>query len=238
MSTVDFRPASKNEQIEQRIRKTCRQVKSVDIFLTFTVLLTCLIGYLFLFALVDHWIFKGGVSPTIRKLFFFTGIGLGGFYTFYRLIPLFRYSVNPVYAAKILEAQRPTMKNSLINWIFLRRENPQEKNAPADIIRNRMIDGVTNRAVFDLQKVPEETVVDKSSIIHWGIALIIITVFFCLYAFLSPKNPFSSILRLAMPFSSIESPTRVKFREVTPGNAKVFQGEYVTVTANIDGVRK
>ena len=123
MSYVDYRQPTKTEVIEQRVKKTCRQVKQRDVFLTLTVLLTCAVTYFFLFALLDHWIFKGGVSQFVRQILFFGGLFTAAAYTIYRFLPLFRYSVNPIYAAKILEEHRPSMKNSLINWILLRRDN-------------------------------------------------------------------------------------------------------------------
>ena len=43
---------TKGEVIERRVQKTCRQVKQRDVFLTLTVLLTCVVAYFFLFVLL------------------------------------------------------------------------------------------------------------------------------------------------------------------------------------------
>lgn len=238
MSIVDYRQPNKGERIEQRVQETCRQVKRADIFLSLIVLLTCCIAYLFLFILLDHWCFKGGASTSFRIGMFALGLVAITLYSVRRLLPLFRYSVNPVYAAKMLESLRPTMKNSLINWIFLRKEHedhPELKNQ--NPLQSRIIDGVATRTLKDLDQVPEEMVVDRRPAVRWGLIFIALLGSICVYALLSPKSPFASLARFAFPFADISTPTRVRFLEIQPGDAKVFQGEHLTISAHVAGVR-
>ncbi len=239
MSYVDYKQPTKTDRIERRVKKTCRQVKQRDVFLTLTILLTCTIAYFFLFALLDHWVFKGGVSIFWRQLLFFGGLVSACLYAVLRLVPLLRYSINPLYAAKILEEHRPSMKNTLINWLLLRRDQEQRPTGtPQNPYQTRMLDGVATKTVRDLDEVPNEMVVDHAPIIRWGIGLVALVVVLCLYTLFSPKNPLSSFARLAMPFANISTPTRVRFIDITPGNATVPQGETTTISAHIDGVRK
>ncbi len=239
MSYVDYKQPTKTDLIERRVKKTCRQVKQRDVFLTLTVLLTCTIAYFFLFALLDHWVFKGGVSIFWRQILFFAGLIAACLYAVSRLVPLLRHSINPLYAAKILEEHRPSMKNTLINWLLLRRDQERRPTGTAqNPFQSRMLDGVATKAVRDLDEVPNEMVVDHAPIIRWGIGLVALVVVLCLYTLFSPKNPLGSFARLAMPFANISTPTRVRFLEITPGNATVAQGETTTISAHIDGVRK
>ena len=231
----NYKQQTKGDVIERRVQKTCQQVKHRDIFLTLTILVTCVVAYFFLFVLLDHWIFKGGVAPVWRQVFFFAGLTAAGIYAVYRFLPLLRYSINPLYAAKILEGHRPAMKNTLINWIFLRRDQTRSSQR---VLESRMIEGVAAKTVRDLDEIPAEMVVDHTPVIRWGIALIVLAVLLAFYTLFSPKNPFGSFARLAMPFSNISAQTRVRFLEITPGNATVMQGETATVTARIEGGRK
>ena len=237
MSSIEFRQPTKSDLIDLRLQKTSKEIKRADVFLTFTILFTCAVGYLFLFALLDHWCFKGGVSEPLRIALCLFGLVAGAGFALYRLLPLVLYSINPLYAAKILENHRPSMKNTLINWILLRRER-NELNRPLDPMQNRMLDGITSKAAYDVSQVPSEMLVDHTPIIRWGIALVVLVAILCIYTLFSPKNPIGSFARLVLPFSSIEAPTKVRFRDVLPGNSTVLQGETLTVSAIIDGVKK
>ncbi len=235
MNPLDYREPTKSERIEGRIDQTCREVKRTDLFLTLTVLLTCTVGYLFVFALLDHWCFREGVSPGLRVALFLLGAVFALGYLGLRLTPLLRYSVNPVYAAKVLEGRRSSMKNALINWVLLRKEETAQANKPVSPLRSRIVEGLTSRAANDLDRISGETIVDHTPIIRWLIVLAVLTGLLCLYSLLSPKNPLTSFLRLTVPFAGIETPTRVRFLEISPGNAELFQGETTTITARIEG---
>ncbi len=235
MNPLDYREPTKSERIEGRIDQTCREVKRTDLFLTLTVLLTCTVGYLFAFALLDHWCFRGGVSPGLRVALFLLGAVFALGYLGLRLTPLLRYSVNPVYAAKVLEGRRSSMKNALINWVLLRKEETAQANKSVSPLRSRIVEGLTSRAANDLDRISGETIVDHTPIIRWLIVLAVLTGLLCLYSLLSPKNPLTSFLRLTFPFAGIETPTRVRFLDISPGDAELFQGETTTITARIEG---
>lgn len=238
MSLADYR-TNKGERIDRRVQDTCSRLKRSEMFLTLIVFATAMIGYFFLFVLLDHWLLKGGASTLFRMLMFGTGVLLALGFLVWRLIPLLRYSVNPLYAAKVLEEKRPSIKNALINWLLLRKEfenRPELKNQSA--FQSRVFDGIATQSLKNLDQVPEETVVDHKPLFRWAIALIILIGVFCLYSLISPKSALHSFSRLVMPFSNISAPTRVRFLEITPGNASVYQGETATVTARIQGAGK
>ncbi len=61
---------------------------------------------------------------------------------------------------------------------------------------------------------------------------------FCLYLVLSPKSPLRSAARVLWPWSSVEAPTRVTIHDVQPGDATVFHGDSLTVSAEVAGLRR
>src|SRR3989304_825550 len=66
--------------IEDRILKTRRQVKGIDVATGLLTLLVCTITYLFLAALADHWLISGGLGFWGRFLVWAVLISAAGFY--------------------------------------------------------------------------------------------------------------------------------------------------------------
>ena len=94
------------------------------------------------------------------------------------------------------------------------------------------------RAAADLSKVRIETAVDRSHLVRLGWVLAAVLAVFIGDGLLSPKNPFRSAARVLWPWAAIEAPTRVTIREVLPGDARVFHGESVKISADIAGLRE
>ena len=109
--------------IEARIRKTQGYVKLVDLAGGLMTLLAGTLAYLLVFALVDHWLFSGGLGFAGRlTALCVLLIGLAG-YAAWQLLPVLVGHVNPVYAADAIEQAQPSLKNSLVNFLLL-RSNP------------------------------------------------------------------------------------------------------------------
>ena len=125
--------------------------------------------------------------------------------------------INPVFAAQTIEQGRPTLKNSLINFLLL-RSHPQDV---APVVYRAM----EHRAAADLLKVPVDHAVDRGRIVHLGCVLAAVVAVFALYLALSPKNPLVSAARVLWPWSSIPAPTRVHIEEVSPGDEVVFNDD-------------
>ena len=219
--------------VENHIESTSRLVRQVDIMLSILVVASMVFGGLFLAVIADHWLLKEGLSIPLRLGVFsalFAGVGC---YIYWRVVPLFRYSINPVFTADLIERDTPVFKNSLINWLLLRRERIDRADQPDNKISERMFDGVVQTAAANVQTVPEGHAVDLHKLIWSGTFFAFLLVLFIAYAAFSPKNPFISLLRVLIPVSSIERPQAARFVNVKPGNATILQGETITISAEV-----
>ena len=57
------------------------------------------------------------------------------------------------------------------------------------------------------------------------------------YKILSPKDPVQSVARVMAPWADIARASRVSIDDVRPGEAKIFQGDFVEVSAVLRGIR-
>ncbi len=214
--------------IEERLRRTRRQVKGVDITSGVMTLAAGTLAYLLAAAVVDHWLIAGGLDFWGRILLLFGLVGAGGTYFCFRLLPPLVHRINPVFAAQTIEQSRPTLKNSLINFLLMR--NHRQEVAPV------VYQALEHRAAADLSGVRIETAVDRARIVRLGSVLLAIVAVFALYVLLSPKSPLLSVERIIWPWSNVPAPTRVTIDEVHPGDAIAFHGDILTVTAEVHGL--
>ncbi len=219
--------------IVERINKTRRQVRTIELVTTLVTLAACLLLFLLVSVVVDHWVFKNGTPLALRYLGLAVVIGAGVAYFVLRLIPLIRFSVNPAYAAEVLEKWNPDMKNRLLNWVFLQREK-RDKSSPTAQTERLVLESVGRETAANLNTIPDQLVVDCSAMIRWGVVLACVLAMFCLYIVLSPKNTLQSVGRAATPFVNIEAPQSIVIKEVEPGDATVYQGETLQIKARLD----
>ncbi len=232
-------PPSEPEQdefevfIHDRLRRTQRQVKGVDLAAALITLSVGALVYLLIVALADHWLVSGGFGFTSRLLLLLGLLAGGGYFAFVRIVPLIVHRINPLYAAQAIEQSRPSFKNSLVNFLFLRRQRRQwERNELA----KKIYRGLEERTAAELADTAVETTVDRSEIIRLGYVLVVVVALFALYLVFSPKSLLLSVGRVMLPWADIQAPTRVVLRDVTPGDCTAFQGETLTVTADVTGL--
>ncbi len=215
--------------IEERLLDTQRQVKGVDIADGLITLAIGALAYLLLVAMIDHWLVSGGLGFWGR-FFLLLGLLAGGSYYFYlRVLPPLIRRINPVFAAHTIERGRPSLKNSLINFLLIRS---QRKEMPKVIYH-----ALQRRAAVDLTTVPPETTVDRGHVMRLAYVLIGTLAIFCLYLALSPKSPLTSAFRVIWPWGAIDAPTRVVIKDVKPGDTMAYHGEQVAVSAEVKGLR-
>ncbi len=223
-------PSPLETLIEDRILKTRRQVKGVDIIAGLLSLTVGVLLYLFFAALVDHWLVKGGLGFWGRLALWTILIAAAGFYFFKNLWPSLVLRINPVFAARTIEQSKPTLKNSLINFLLLRGR--QRELSPV------IYQALQQRAAVDLKGVHIETIVDRRPILQLSYILAALVGVICLYVALSPKSPLISAARVLWPWSNIRAPTRVTIENVQPGDTTAFHGEFVTVSAEVRGLKE
>ena len=214
--------------IQERLRKTQRHVKGVDIAEGLVTLAVGILGYLLVAAVIDHWLVEGGLGFGGRLWLWAALVGVAGAYFARRVLPPLVRRINPIFAAATIERSQPTLKNSLINFLLLRGRR-QEVAMP-------VYQAMERRAADDLTNVEIDVAVDRSHVIRMGIVLAVVLAAFSLYLIVSPKNPIRSAARILLPWSNIAAPTRVMILDIKPGNTAAFHGETVTVSAEITGL--
>ena len=228
-------PASQYETfIEHRVDETRRQVKAIDVAARLVELAAGVLLYLLAATLLDHWLIPGGLAFWGRLILWAGLIAGTGVYLVRRILPYWRYRINPIFVAQSIEQGQPSFKNSLINLLLLRLH-------PEDLGHNelaqRVYEGMQVRTAADLSKVPADAAVDRSHLIRFAYVLVAVVAFCALYLVFSPKNPLVSFGRVIWPWSQAPTPTRVRIDAIAPGDSIVFQGDTVTVSAEVRGLR-
>lgn len=213
--------------IDRQLRRTQFQVRIVDIIGSLVVWVAAVLTALFLLAVCDHWIVSIG---EVGRWLALVSLVLGSVYYFaVHLGPLLWRRINSAYAAKVIEDAEPSLKNSLLNFLLL-RGNPAG-------VPEVVVDALRDRAASDLTHTPVEQAVDRAPLIRLGYILCGVMVVFAAYKLLSPKDPFRTVARVLAPWAEIARPSRVQIAKVEPGDKEVYQGQMVTVTAEVRGQR-
>ena len=262
--TSDFNDADARrveKALVDRVAKARADVRRVDLTTAFCAFATLALGVLFVGVLLDHWVLPDGLSPRGRLFFAVAWVASTTLYFVVRLVPILRRQIAPLYAAKILEESWNDPHNSAISWLQLRREaadarkrsqkaqnketgqngekpqNAADSNDSADfnVVDPSILRGVALQAANRAASAPSETLVDCSGLIRWGVAFAVVVAVCALYSVFSPKSPFASVGRIVAPTAAIERPQAVALEEVSPGDATVYQGDFLDVAAKIDG---
>ncbi len=146
------------------------------------------------------------------------------------VMPLLR-RVNGLYAAKTIEDADPAFKNSLINYLELRRYRTQMPKA--------IMATLESRAVTDLTHVEVDNVVNQHRMLKAVYAISGLLVVFSLYAIFSPKSIYDSTRRAFL--ADVARPTNTQFVNIKPGSdpnlSEVVAGDHVTFSVHVEGVR-
>jgi len=227
------RPTSATEQpvsratqyVNQQLEKTRRGVKSNDLLAGLLTVFVGALAFMLTVALWDAWVAE--LSTTGRWLALIMLIlGCLSYSTRY-LLPLMIRRINPDYAAKMIEDAKPSFKNSLLNYVSLRRTDAT--------ISPAVLDAVSRQAASDLSTVPADATVDRSKLIRIGFALIGLMILIVGYKMLSPKDPLQTFGRILAPNAKIARPAVVRVSDVQPGDTQIFFGDTVEVTAVVRG---
>ena len=225
---ADQQAALENERfIHKQLNRTRSQLKMLELISSLLIMGTGLLTALLLLAIIDHWILPLG---WLTRIVAWTLLVAGTVYATTRLIgPLLFRSITTTYAARSIEKQSPSLKNSLINFLLLRSQ-PQS-------LRRGMMSALGNQAATDLTLPHVDTDIDRSKLIKVGYLFVAILACCALYKMLSPKDPFQSFQRVMVPWAKIDHPTRVLIHDVQPGNLdQVYHGKTVDVSALVQGI--
>ncbi|MFH1919137.1 MAG: hypothetical protein ABIP48_04500, partial [Planctomycetota bacterium] len=217
--------------IDRRLRQTRRQVKRVDLWAGLIALAAAALAYLLLATVADHWLIRGGLDFWGRLVLFAGLLGAASFILALRIAPPLIHRVNPIFAAHSIEQTRPSLKNSLVNLLYLRRERNE---AEQDALSRGVYQALERKAAADLTEIPGDIAVDRSHLVRLGSVLAAVLAVSCLYLALSPKSTMASLRRVIWPWADIKAPTRVKIEGIMPGDGVAYQGDVVSVSAEVN----
>jgi hypothetical protein len=222
--------AAEHERIIQRkLGRTSLHVRLVDLAAALALWIVGVLGFLLVAALIDHWL-PGGLG-IVGRVIALVAIGGGSLWFLVTHVgPLLVRRINATYAARTIEEATPSLKNSLINFLLLKQDHRG--------IKEVVYQAVEEKAASDIASVPVEATVDRSRLIRAGYVLCAVMAVFAAYKILSPKDPFQTIARVALPWADIARPSRVEISDVLPGNSEVYLGQTVEVSALVSGVRE
>jgi hypothetical protein len=211
--------------VDRQLSQARRQIKWVELLSALMNLAAACLIWLLLVAAVDHWLLDLGRWGRWAALL----VWLGGvaYYGTVVLLPLVFRQINPLYAARAIEEGTPSLKNSLINFLLLRRHRSE--------LHRVVYHALESRAASDLARVPADAVVDRSQMIRAGYVLVGVLIVAALYSMLSPKNSFRTVSRVAAPWADLARPSRVELRDILPGDVELYRGESLPVSVVVDG---
>ena len=214
------------QYIDHQLGRTRAKIKMTDVLTASLMLVAMTLGVLFLEVVLDHAV---GLPVWLRRIVLFSGLaGAVAFSAVRIVLPLVR-RVNGLYAAKTIEEADPAFKNSLINYLDLRRRRGE--------LPKSFLAAIEAKAVNDLTQVEIDAVVNQRRLIHVWYALAAVILLFCVYAALTPKSIFDSARRTLL--ADVVRPTNTRLLNIKPGDdpelSRVVAGTHVPFTVDVEG---
>jgi hypothetical protein len=203
--------------------------------------------------LAEHWVVAGGLPRWLRWTWLAAGLVALVAAALRWLVPLMRYRVNLVYAARQIEREHPELHNDLVNTVLVKA---RPEGSPSVVVTS-----LKRRTARRLADVAGSTTMDRTSAVRLAYALMAAVGLACLYEVVAPKSLLVSAARLVAPWIGWTAPSRVRIdgprlawrlpdepgaagaadvrRRMTidGGRAVVVRGRQVEVTAGIRGLR-
>jgi hypothetical protein len=226
---ADAEHDSKSERyLARRLAAAGNDFKGVALI---TFLLAAAVGTLAWFgagAAVEHWCVPGGLPRWARWAWLATWLVTLAAAVARWIVPLVRYRVNMVYAARVIEREHPELHNDIVNAVLV-KAHPDE-SAPL-VVRS-----LERRAAKSLAAVPAEGVIDRGPAVRLAAVLAVLVAVACLYQVFGPKSLVKSLARLVAPWSAIVAPSRVQMSPPRlhwrmPGDERATEGD------SLDGQR-
>jgi len=196
--------------LELQLNRARQRVRSADVLLGLLGFLSLTAGYGLAMILLDRWL----ELPAIVRQIALCGWIIGSAVYLYRvLVRPALASVNPYYAARLVERTIPDVKNSLVNWLDLR----DQRLAPS--IRA----AVSGRAADDLSHADLDEAVRDHRLSAWSIVagVLFVGVIVAILAF-RPTQFFSLMSRTFAPFSKTAIAAQTEIKLLDPANGDVI----------------
>jgi hypothetical protein len=231
-TTTTTRPAAgsavpRDQFVLQQVNRARRHLRMIELGAALMALVAGVLVGLLLLAVVDHWVWSFG--PVTRWLALIGLAIAAGLYAWRFVLPPLIHSVNPLYAARAIERNEASLKNSLVNFLFL-RQHPES-------ISGVVLDTLGRTAATDLQRISVDASIDRTRLIRILYFLTAALALCAAYKVFSPKDPLQSAYRVLMPWTDVSAVSRVSILEVQPGDTTGVLDESIQVTARVRGAR-
>lgn len=216
-----------DQYVADHVRSTGRAVQSADIA---TSLLTLAAGWILLIlasSAAEHWLTEHGFTPATRYGIFAVAAAATLWHLWVSLIPSVLGRINPLYAAHAIESSSPSLKNSVVNLLMLRRA----REVPPAVLAT-----LQKQAAERIAAAPEHAVVDRSRLVKLAGLLVVLLAVLLGYALVSAKSPLTTAARIAAPWADIAPPSRVRITRVSPGDISLVEGQTLEVEARVEGL--
>ncbi len=217
------------QYIDHQLGRTRARIKITDVVTGSLILVAAALAVLFLEVVLDHTI---GLPLWCRRIILFLGLTGGLAFAIGRIVLPLVSRVNGLYAARTIEESDPSFKNSLINYLDLRRRRQ-------DLMKGALA-AIEAKAVNDLTQIEVESVVNQRRLTQMAYVLSGVVVLFCLYAAMTPKSILDSTRR-ALFLADVVRPTNTRLVNIRPGDdpelKRVVAGALVEFTVDYKGAR-
>ena len=156
--------------------------------------------------ILEHWVVPGGLSRPVRWAWLVTGLAALVAAIIRWVVPLVRYRVNLVYAARAIEREHPELHNDLVNTVLV-KAHPEA--SPPMVVRS-----LERRTAKRLSDLPAEGVIDRTPALRLACVLASLVGIACLYEVVAPKSFVVSAARLLAPWATWAAPSRVAISPV------------------------
>ena len=214
--------------IDHQLRRTRARIKINDFMAAGLLLLAALITVLFVEVVLDHLV---GLPFWSRRIVLLACAAGSSAYAVLGIVyPLVR-RVSGFYAARMIEEADPSLKNSLITYLDLRRRR-------GELSRSAMA-AIKAGAVHHLTRLEIDNVVNQRRLLRVVYGFSAVVVVFCLYAVLSPRSVLDSARRALL--ADLVRPTRTRLLNITPGDdperSRIVAGTEALFTVEVQGAR-
>jgi hypothetical protein len=150
----------------------------------------------------EHWLVPGGLPRWARWAWLTAGLAALVAAAVRWIVPLIRYRVNLVYAARAIERDNPELHNDLVNAVLVQ--------ARPDATAPRVARSIERRAAKRLAELPAEGVIDRTAAVRLAYALAGLVALAGLYELTAPKSLVMTAARLVAPWLTVAAPARVR----------------------------
>ena len=208
-----------------KLERVRRQIKLVDVASGLLQLAIYVLAVWLVWVIIDHWLIDlGTFGRWVGAALFWGGLLLLATPSLQRL----PRRVSQLHAALAVEEFDPTIKNRLVNYLFLSR-------VTETAVRPVVIRRLEQEAVHEVRAIHPLHAVDHGPLIRAGYLFAILLVFTTGYALFAPRSYRDSVRRFMVPWSHVTRPTRIRVERVKPGDVTVRFGENVTISADVHG---